>query len=190
MSSLRNRRDSRKDETNRAQKAIQDALGALQSTSAGRSVEPYSSGPVMGGIGQSGDFSHGFSESSNPAIAGSDLTEATFNTVLQKLIAASGGKITVTSGKRDSKRQQELWEQALKKYGNESAARKWVAPPSGYKLSDGTIAKGSRHEHGLAADLKYADDATRKWAHEMAKQYGLHFPLSNEPWHVEILGSR
>lgn len=182
---LGQRRKLREKEQNRAHKAIQDALSALQAPQERRKVEPYSSGLVLGQSDSTSPSVHDHSP-----IQGGDLTEATFNSALQKLIAGSGGKITVTSGKRETKRQQELWEQALKKYGSEAAARKWVAPPTGYKLSDGSVAKGSRHESGLAADLKYADEQTRKWAHEMAKQYGLHFPLSNENWHVELLGSR
>lgn len=182
---LEDRRSKRKQETNRAQKAIREALSALQTTQA----------PLSGGLGRDRSLlglepSQTLPDSPSGPISGNNLTEAEFNKAVQQLIAGSGGKITVTSGKRDTKRQAQLWEQALKKYGSESAARKWVAPPTGYKLSDGTIAQGSRHERGIASDLKYADDAIRQWAHENAKRYGLHFPLANEPWHVELLGSR
>lgn len=118
------------------------------------------------------------------------LSESTFNSALEKMIAASGGKISITSGKRGNAKQRSLWQNALKKYGSESAARKWVAPPAGTKMSNGSIAKGSQHEHGLASDLKYADAATRKWAHDNAARFGLHFPLSNENWHIEMKGTR
>lgn len=112
------------------------------------------------------------------------VTEAAFNAALNKLMAATGGKVSVTSGKRSSKRQEELWDQALKKYGSEKAARKWVAKP---KSRGG---KGSRHESGLAADLKFADDATKALVHKIAAEYGLHFPMDWEPWHIELKGSR
>lgn len=87
--------------------------------------------------------------------------------------------LRMTSGFRSPERQQQLWDEALVKYGSEAEARKWVAPPG-----------RSHHNHGTAADLKYLDPVAQKWAHDNAAQYGLHFPLANEPWHVEPMGSR
>ncbi|GAK71141.1 hypothetical protein RRU01S_15_00660 [Agrobacterium rubi TR3 = NBRC 13261] len=89
------------------------------------------------------------------------------------------GDITINSGYRDVQRQQELWLQALKKYGSTEAARKWVAPPG-----------NSQHNKGNAADLGYASDAARKWAHQNAGDFGLSFPLSNENWHIEDTDAR
>lgn len=107
------------------------------------------------------------------------LVEATFNKSLSKFLAALGGRAKVTSGKRSTQRQAELWEQALKKYGSPEIARKWVAPPG-----------KSKHEQGLAADLGYVSPEVKAEAHRLARQYGLHFPLANEDWHVEPIGSR
>jgi hypothetical protein len=107
------------------------------------------------------------------------LSNAVFSKALNKLIAASGGKISIKSGTRTRERQTQLWNAALKKYGSPEKARKWVAPPG-----------HSKHELGLAADLAYADAAAKQWAHDNAKAYGLWFPLSNEDWHAELLGSR
>ena len=87
--------------------------------------------------------------------------------------------LQVTSGYRSPDRQAALFADAVKKYGSEAAARKWVAPPG-----------KSKHNHGHAADLKFTDDSARKWAHANAAQYGLAFPLSNEDWHVEMAGAR
>jgi len=89
------------------------------------------------------------------------------------------GQILINSGARSFQKQKQLWEAALKKYGSESKARKWVAPPG-----------KSNHNHGVAADLYYATPAARDWMHENAADFGLYFPLSNEPWHVEPIGSR
>ncbi len=89
------------------------------------------------------------------------------------------GDITINSGYRDVARQQQLWLDALKKYGSPEAARKWVAPPG-----------NSQHNKGNAADLGYASDAARKWAHENAGNFGLSFPLSNENWHIEDTDGR
>lgn len=98
-----------------------------------------------------------------------------FESALNRMIKDSGGRIKVTSGYRSSKRQAELYAQAIKKYGSEKAARKWVAPPG-----------KSNHNHGLAADI--AGD--KKWAHQNAAKYGLHFPLAHEDWHVEPINAR
>ncbi|CUW88419.1 D-alanyl-D-alanine carboxypeptidase family protein [Rhizobium pusense] len=89
------------------------------------------------------------------------------------------GDITINSGYRDIQRQQQLWIDALKKYGSPEAARKWVAPPG-----------NSQHNKGNAADLGYASDAARKWAHENAGNFGLSFPLANENWHIEDTDAR
>lgn len=106
------------------------------------------------------------------------LLQATFNTSLNKFLAALGGKASVSSGKRSHDRQAQLWAEALQKYGSPEAARKWVAPPG-----------HSKHELGLAADLHFSDDKTRAEAHNIAKQYGLYFPMANEPWQVQPLGT-
>jgi LAS superfamily LD-carboxypeptidase LdcB len=87
--------------------------------------------------------------------------------------------VEIISGARSVERQTQLWNEALKKYGSEAEARKWVAPPG-----------KSQHNHGNAADLRYKTGEARKWAHENAAKYGLTFPLGNEPWHVEVVEAR
>lgn len=109
----------------------------------------------------------------------SEVSEAVFNQAVNKLIAEAGHQVQVTSGKRSTARQAELWQEALQKYGDPAIARKWVAPPG-----------KSKHEIGLAKDLKFASDAVRDWVHGNAARFGLHFPLDNEPWHIEPIGSR
>lgn len=88
-------------------------------------------------------------------------------------------KIGITSGYRSPEVQQRLWDEALAKYGSESEARKWVAPPG-----------RSQHNHGNAADLKYLSPEAQAWVHANAERYGLAFPLGNEPWHAELAGVR
>ena len=88
-------------------------------------------------------------------------------------------ELQVSSGYRSNERQSQLWAEALQKYGSPEAARKWVAPPG-----------SSQHNHGNAADLSYVSDAARQWAHQNAAQYGLAFPLGNEPWHIELATAR
>ncbi len=89
------------------------------------------------------------------------------------------GQITINSGFRDIARQQQLWAEALIKYGSPEAARKWVAPPG-----------KSQHNSGNAADLGFGSDAARMWAHANAGNFGLQFPLSNENWHIEDTDAR
>lgn len=89
------------------------------------------------------------------------------------------GSVTINSGFRSVERQQELWLQALKKYGSPEAARKWVAPPG-----------NSQHNKGNAADLGYGSDAARQWVHQNAGNYGLSFPMKHENWHIEDASAR
>lgn len=104
-----------------------------------------------------------------------------FQQALMQLLqnAPEDVKLGITSGYRSPETQQRLWDEALAKYGSPEAARKWVAPPG-----------KSQHNHGHAADLKYLSPAAQDWVHQNAGQYGLAFPLSNEPWHVELATAR
>jgi len=89
------------------------------------------------------------------------------------------GSVTITSGYRSVERQQQLWLDALKKYGSPEAARRWVAPPG-----------NSQHNKGNAADLGYSSDAAREWMHQNAGNFGLSFPMAHEPWHIEDADAR
>lgn len=110
--------------------------------------------------------------------SGFDQLNPQFATSLQDYISAVGG-VEPFSGFRSTQRQAQLYGAALQKYGSPEAARKWVAPPG-----------HSQHNFGEAVDLHFADDAARQRAHAMAGQYGLTFPLANEPWHIEPIGAR
>jgi D-alanyl-D-alanine carboxypeptidase len=90
---------------------------------------------------------------------------------LQALIAANGG-ITPFSGFRSIERQRQMFE-ASDKSGH------MVAAPG-----------HSQHNFGRAVDLRFADDAAREFAHANAAKYGLNFPMSWEPWHIEPIGAR
>lgn len=102
-----------------------------------------------------------------------------FQSRLNKLIAATGGKVKINSGFRTPERQAQLFAAAVKKYGSEKAARHHVAPPG-----------HSKHNEGMAADLGFADKATKAQVHQIAAQFGLYFPMSWEDWHIEPVGSR
>ena len=99
---------------------------------------------------------------------------ADFESRLNNLIAASGGRIWLVSGHRDTATQTRLWEEAVAQYGPEEA-RNWVAPPG-----------HSNHEKGIAGDL----GGDLELVAQLAPQFGLYFPMSWEPWHIEPVGSR
>lgn len=92
---------------------------------------------------------------------------------LNQLMQHCGG-ISIQSAYRSPEHQAQLWSAALKKYGSEAAARKWVAPPG-----------KSNHGKGLAVDL----GGNLACAHKNARQFGLHFPMGWEPWHIEPFGA-
>jgi hypothetical protein len=106
-----------------------------------------------------------------------------FNSALKDMFQAAPPHIQkelrVMSAYRSPEIQKALYENALKKYGSEAAARKWVAPPG-----------RSQHNHGMAADLTFLSDDAKKWVHANAEKHGMHFPMSWEPWHIELAGSR
>lgn len=108
-------------------------------------------------------------------IAGmSSSFEGKLEKLFQALPKELAGQLTIKSGFRSVERQQQLWQDALAKYGSVAEARKWVAPPG-----------NSQHNKGNAADLGFGSDTARQWAHDNASKFGLSFPLNNENWHIE-----
>lgn len=104
-----------------------------------------------------------------------------FSSALTQLYGAAPpdvqAQLGLTSGFRSIERQRQLWN-ASDRTGHT------VAAPG-----------HSRHNFGLAADLygfgtgggKVAPE-TASWVHQNAPQYGLAFPMSYEPWHVQLAG--
>src|SRR3990167_5386030 len=110
-----------------------------------------------------------------PTPTGSGGFDPVFETALNQMIAASGGKVRITSRHRTPEHQAELFETAVKKCGSEAAARKWVAPPG-----------KSQHGIGVAADL----GGDLNWVRQNAARFVLSQPMSWEDWHYELQGSR
>ncbi len=127
--------------------------------------------PVAGGGGHHPGDGH------NHGATGGGF-DPNFQTNLQRLLKDFNGKVEVSSGYRSPARQAVLWQNALRKYGSAAAARKWVAPPG-----------KSNHGRGLAADLRFKGISPEA-VHRAAGRYGLHFPLSNENWHIEPISAR
>jgi len=93
---------------------------------------------------------------------------------VQQIINLSGGRVWVNSGYRDYALQSQLYSQAVQKYGSADAGNH-VAPPG-----------HSNHEKGLAVDL----GGDLAFAHQLASRLGLSFPMSWEPWHIELASTR
>lgn len=87
-----------------------------------------------------------------------------FQARLNAFMAASGGRISLTSGFRTTAQQARLYKQKPK----------LAAKPG-----------RSNHEKGEAGDIAFKDARAKAWAHANAKRFGLHFPMSHEPWHIE-----
>jgi hypothetical protein len=81
----------------------------------------------------------------------------------------------VNSGYRPAWYQKRLWDAAVKKYGSEAAASKWVARP-------GTSRHGKKGGTG-AVDVSLGEQLD-------ASTNRLYRPMSWEPWHVQLEGTR
>ncbi|KZM75029.1 peptidase M15 [Nocardia terpenica] len=86
--------------------------------------------------------------------------------------AAEGVEFYVTSGWRSPAYQNRLRRAAVRKYGSEAEAARWVA-----------TADTSGHVSGTAIDLRLAAGA---WLSRHGAAYGLCQIYRNEPWHYEL----
>lgn len=134
---------------------------------------------------------------------------------LQRLIAGSDGRISISSAGRTPEQQAQIiannwgrfnlpsadlarWQADVQQYGPTEAGNRWEQTfTNARRRSDGSPFRNwialpgrSQHQRGMAADLRFATPEARQWAHQNAAQYGLTFPLSNESWHIELIGGR
>jgi D-alanyl-D-alanine carboxypeptidase len=87
--------------------------------------------------------------------------------------AGDGVEVYVNSGWRSRAYQEQLFREAVSKYGSIEEAARWVATP-------GT----SAHESGDAVDI--GDSDTEVWLSEHGANYGLCQIYRSEPWHYEL----
>lgn len=93
----------------------------------------------------------------------------------QAAAKAVGFNIQITSGFRSQQLQEQLFNNAVKKYGSENEASKWVLPK-----------EVSNHPRGLAIDVNYPGDRTAvRWLEENGSTFGLCRIYENEWWHFE-----
>jgi D-alanyl-D-alanine carboxypeptidase len=108
-----------------------------------------------------------------PAVA--NLDPALSDALRRATAVAAGDGITVdvTSGWRSREDQEQLFREAVAKYGSADEATRWVALP-------GT----SPHESGDAVDIGPAEATA--WMSRHGAEYGLCQIYRNEPWHFEL----
>lgn len=108
-----------------------------------------------------------------PAVA--NLDPDLLRTLRQAATDAAGDGVTfyVNSGWRSPRYQEQLFREAVSKYGSEKEAARWVATPD-----------TSAHVSGDAVDIG-PSDATA-WLSEHGPEYGLCQIYRNEPWHYEL----
>lgn len=115
-------------------------------------------------------------------MANLDNVEVELRTRVQGVMM-DAGKFWVTTGHRSSEEQQrlwDLWQAAIKHYGSEAAAR---------RHNVATAARPGQSKHELnpaqAVDLACTTNDNDKRA-ALAKRWGLHTPITGEPWHMEL----
>jgi hypothetical protein len=84
-----------------------------------------------------------------------------------------GVEMVVTSGWRSQAHQQRLYAEAVRKYGSEEEARRYVATPD-----------ASAHVTGDAVDIGPTD--ADSWLSQHGADYGLCQTFANEMWHFEL----
>lgn len=87
--------------------------------------------------------------------------------------ADDGVEFVVNGGWRSPDYQEQLFHEAVSKYGSATAAARWVATPD-----------TSAHVSGHAVDIGPA--RATAWLSEHGARYGLCQIYRNEPWHYEL----
>lgn len=103
-----------------------------------------------------------------------------FNNLID-IAGRKGIDVRVDSSYRTVAEQKVLWNQALKKYKNQSTASMWVAPPG-----------KSQHNIGNAIDLSMYKNGRQVSQSEFDKvisEAGFYRPMSWETWHIEPIST-
>ena len=133
--------------------------GSSASPSPRQTTEPVPVAPT--GVGDTSHLQPGLQRAVDRAIAAA---------------AADGVELRVTSGWRSRAEQEQLFADAVRKYGSPELASHWVLPPD-----------RSEHVKGLAVDVGPAAGA--RWLETHGVHFGLCRRYANEPWHFERLAA-
>jgi hypothetical protein len=128
--------------------------------------------PLHQGTGPTGG-GHQLPVSVDPMIANldPDLLDA-FRAAAHDALA-DGVRLSITSGWRSRAHQQRLFDEAVRKYGSEQEALRWVSTPD-----------TSAHVTGDAIDVGPTD--ADDWLVRHGSRYGLCQVFANEMWHFEL----
>ena len=94
----------------------------------------------------------------------------------------------VVSAFRSVERQRELFAAAVKKYGSEAKARKWVAPPGRSNHGPKVDGAGTAVDFGVPGHKPVSGrwpDAVRAAVDKVCARHGLQSPMAWEDWHYE-----
>lgn len=118
-----------------------------------------------------------------------------------KMVAAAradGVGIIPISGFRPVAYQKSLFSRAVKRYGSEQKAARWVAPPGYSEHATGwTLDVGDESQRATDIEQRFKSTPAARWLSENAQRFGfeLSFPPDNpqgvnyEPWHWRFVGA-
>ncbi len=160
--------------------ALAAALAAALVVSAGQDGRPAAPTPGTASQGLTpGTANRGLTpgtagRGSTPGTASQGLTPGTLAAFVAARTAmrAEGIELRLTSGYRSPRRQQQLFDEAVARYGSPEAARVWVLPP-----------QESQHVRGVAVDVAPREAA--RWLDEHGARFGLCRTMEWEWWHFE-----
>lgn len=145
--------------------ALLAAVAACTQLKALASPDPYGGGDLPEGVTIYDD--------SYPAIVNLDPALLSALRAGAADAGQQGVEFVVNSGWRSADYQQQLFDEAVARYGSAEEASRWVAPPN-----------SSAHVTGDAVDIGPTD--ARLWLSEYGAEYGLCQIYDNEPWHFEL----
>jgi zinc D-Ala-D-Ala carboxypeptidase len=141
-----------------------------------RGEQPAPRNVHRGGLGEAGGAVPDGTTVFDDSVAGVANLDPDLLTALRAAATAAAGDgvaVYVDSGWRSREYQQQLFNEAVSKYGSVDAAARWVASPN-----------TSAHVSGDAVDIGHSNAAA--WLSEHGAQYGLCQIYGNEPWHYEL----
>jgi hypothetical protein len=141
-----------------------------------RSEQPEPHNVHRGGLGGAGGAVPDGTTVFDDSVAGVANLDPDVRAALRAAATAAAGDgvaVYVDSGWRSREYQQQLFNEAVSKYGSVDAAARWVASPN-----------TSAHVSGDAVDIGHSNAAA--WLSEHGAQYGLCQIYGNEPWHYEL----
>ena len=111
---------------------------------------------------------------------------------------AEGVGIVPISGFRSVAYQKNLFDRAVKRYGSEQKAARWVAPPGYSEHATGwALDLGDESQRTTDIEQRFKSTPAARWLSDNARRFGfeLSFPprnsqgVNHEPWHWRFVGT-